>query len=519
MGFVEGVQREQLILFPQSLDDYIDQDNPVRFIDAFVDALDMVQLGFRHAVPQQTGRPPYDPRMMMKLYLYGYLNQARSSRKLARECRRNVEVMWLTRKLSPSFKTIADFRHQNGVPIRLVCRHFTLLCRQLDLFGRELVAIDGSKFKAVNNRQRNFTPKKLDRLIQRIDDNIQRYLDAMNANDAQEPDSPRPSAQQLEDKIAKLKQRRAKYARYQQQIEESDQTQISLTDPDSRSMPRSGAPGTEIAYNVQIAVDGKHSLIVHHDAVQDVTDQNQLASIAMGAKQVLQVDELDALGDRGYYDGQEVQACLNAGITPYIPKPETSANKKRGLFAKSDFRYHAQDDTYECPAGARLTFCFDATEKGREIRYYKTAACKDCLIRDQCTRNKDGRRITRWLHEHLLDEMELRVRTEPEKAKRRKAIAEHPFGTIKHSMNQGYFLTKGLPNVRTEISLSVLAYNIKRAINILGVESLVSALTRSGTSFSFRPLLIRGARKRISCLLSASGMLDPAQFPHALASC
>jgi len=508
MGFVEGVQREQLILFPQSLDEYIDQDNPVRFIDAFVDSLDMVALGFRYAIPEETGRPPYDPKMMMKLYLYGYLNQARSSRKLERACRRNVEVMWLTRKLTPSFKTIADFRRENGQPIRLVCRQFTLLCRELDLFGAELVAIDGSKFKAVNSRRRNFTPKKLQRLIERIDRKIQQYLDDMDVNDDDESDPPSLSAEQLEEKIAKLKERRAEYVDYQQQLEEADQTQISLTDPDSRSMVVSG--GTKVAYNVQIVVDDKHSLIVYHDVVQDVTDRHLLAYLALQAKEVLQAKKLDALADAGYYYGQQVKACLDADVTPYVPKPETSASKKRGLFAKSDFRYHPQDDTYQCPAGAHLTFRSQSTETGREIRYYRTPACKGCSIREQCTSSKDSRRITRWVHEHLLDEMERRMVIEEEKARRRKGIVEHPFGTIKHSMNQGHFLMKGLSNVRTEASLSVLAYNIKRVINILGVEKLVSAVMMSRNLFSFPSILVRIGWERILPLFSLSGMPAPA---------
>jgi transposase len=483
MRFVEGTPRHQLILFPQSLDEYIDPDNPVRFIDAFVETLDVEALGFEHAVPKETGRPPYDPRTLLKLYIYGYLNGIRSSRKLERECERNVEVMWLTGKLTPCFKTIAAFRSQSGDAIRQVCREFILLCREMDLFGGELVAIDGSKFKAVNSRERNFTRNKLKRLLKGLDEKIKRYLEAMDANDEQEADLPRPSAEALQEKIERLKERRQTYQAYQEELDETDQTQISLTDPDARAMPRSGAPGTEVAYNVQIAVDDKHHLIVHHDVVQDSTDRYQLGPMAKQAKEILQVEEIDAAADRGYYYEREIKACVDDGITPYVPKPKTSANKKRGLFTKYDFRYHAEDDTYECPAGARLTFRFETVENGRPTRYYATPSCKGCALRDRCTRNKRGRRITRGAHEDLLDQMERRMQAEKEKAKRRKAIVEHPFGTIKHSMDQGYFLTKGLANVRTEASLSVLAYNMKRAINILGMEKLIEA-ARSARALS-----------------------------------
>lgn len=476
MSFIQGVNRNQLVMFPQSLDEYIAEDNPVRFIDAFVDGLDLQALGFERAVPKETGRPPYDPACLLKLYIYGYLNRIRSSRCLEREVNRNVELMWLLNKLAPDFKTIADFRCRNREAIRRVCREFTGWCRELALFGGELVAIDGAKFKAVNNAQRNFSPGRLKRTLARTDERIDRYLEELDANDEEEDEFEKPTAEELREKIEILKKRRQEVEARQEEIAQSGQQQISLTDPDARSMPVGGGRRTQVAYNVQITVDAKHKLILDHEVTNSVTDQGQLSKMAIRAQQLLEAEHLEALADMGYYDGREVKACLAAGVTPYIPKPNTSANTGRGLFAKEDFRYDGDNDCYWCPGGETLTYRFQTTEQEREIRYYATRACKTCQLRSRCTRNKGGRRITRWVDESLLEEMERRVRAEPEKVKQRKCIVEHPFGTIKHSMDQGHFLMRGLPNVRSEMSLTVLAYNLKRVINILGVPNMVAAL-------------------------------------------
>jgi transposase len=476
MAFIQGVNRNQLVMFPESLDEYIAEDNPVRFIDAFVDSLDLQALGFEHAVPKETGRPPYHPGCLLKLYIYGYLNRIRSSRSLEREANRNVELMWLLGKLAPDFKTIADFRRRNREAIRSVCRQFTLWCRELELFGGELIAIDGAKFKAVNSPHKNFSRRRLKRSLTRIDEKIERYLEELDVNDEQEHDSHKPTAEELREKIEALKKRKQKVQALQDQIEQSGEKQVSLTDPDARSMPVGGGRRTQVGYNVQVSVDAKHKLILDHEVTNSVTDQGQLSTMAIRAQELLQVEHLEALADMGYYDGRQVKACLAAGVTPYIPKPNTSANTRLGLFAKRDFRYEAENDCYWCPAGEALSYRFQTTELGRDIRYYATSACKTCRLRPRCTRNKGGRRITRWVDECLLEEMQRRVRAKPEKVKRRKCIVEHPFGTIKHSMNQGHFLMRGLPNVRSEMSLTVLAYNIKRIINILGVQNMVAVL-------------------------------------------
>jgi transposase len=476
MNYVAGIPRQQLVLFPESLDEYIADDNPVRFIDAFVDSLELAAAGFAHTSLAETGRPPYDPRDLLKLYIYGYLNRVRSSRKLEQECQRNVEVMWLLRKLTPDHKTIADFRKDNRKAFKEVFKAFCVLCRELDLFGAELIAIDGSKFKAVNSSQRNFTQTKVKAYLQELEKRIEAYLKELDELDQVEaPDiPPQRSAEQLQAKIEQLRTRQVKYQGYLKRMEESGESQLSLTDPDSRSMPKS--PKAPVAYNVQTAVDNKHHLIVAQDVTKDVTDRDQLSRMALEAKEPLGVEHIKAVADMGYSHGKELKACLDAGIEPYVARPDTSANTKLGLFGKERFVYDPDTDTYRCPAGQTLTYRFDTVEKERHIRYYRTSACGQCALREKCTRNKEGRRITRWVDEHIIEETQQRVEAHPEIMQQRKELVEHPFGTLKHWWDQGHFLMKGLEKVRAEFSLSTLAYNIRRVLNILGVQRLIAAL-------------------------------------------
>lgn len=474
MPHLQGVSRETVILFPPSLDEYIAPENPVRFIDAFVDQLDLQALGFQRVVAAIEGRPAYHPADLLKLYIYGYLNRVRSSRWLERETQRNVEVMWLLKKLTPDHKTVADFRKDHPRALQRVCREFTQLCKELELFGGELVAIDGSKFLAVNSRQRNFSPAKLKRLLQDIDQKIAIYLSELDQYDQQEPHLQASTTEALRLKLDHLQVRRIRYQALQATLSQSGASQISLTDPDSRSML--AGRRTEVGYNVQMAVDARHKLIVDHEVTNEVTDQDLLSPMACRAKETLEVEQLAVVADQGYYDGQEVKACLDAGITPYIAKPHTSVNQQRGLYTKDDFIYDAARDVYRCPQGAELAFRFDTVELERHIRYYATPACRSCQARALCTSNKGGRRITRWVDEHLLEEMAQRVEAQPEIMKQRKEIVEHPFGTIKRAMNQGYFLLRRLVKVGGEMSLTVLAYNIRRVITILGVQRMIAAV-------------------------------------------
>jgi len=477
MGFVEGIHRHQMVMFPESLDEYIADDNPVRFVDAFIESLDLQALGFERSVPAETGRPPYNPGDLLKLYVYGYLNRTRSSRKLEEEAKRNVEVTWLLGKLAPDFKTIADFRRDNGEPIRAVYREFTLLCRSLGLYGGELVAIDGSKFKAVNCRERNFTKGKLKALRRQAEAKIERYLQELDENDAEETDSRKLTREELQEKIEWLKKHKGTYDELERQMEEGGESQISLTDPDARSMTLGSNRGTDVGYNVQISVDAKHKLIVDHEVTNECNDMNQLNSMAVRAKAVLDVDSLEVVADAGYYNSQEIKECTGQDIVPYIPQTNSSTNKKAGLYTKEDFRYDAEKDCYWCPAGEALRHSGGGTDKhGRKMRYYISARCKECAVKHKCTRDKRGRRIPRWEHEECLEELAERLRAEPEKVKQRKALVEHPFGTIKRSMDQGYFLTRRLCKVRAEMSLTMLAYNMKRVMGLLSIEELLTAL-------------------------------------------
>ena len=474
--FVEGVDRSQSTLFPESLEDWVDEENPVRVIDVFVDELELGELGFNRVEPRETGRPSYHPAVLLKLYVYGYLNRIQSSRRLEREAGRNVEVMWLTGRLTPDHKTIADFRKGNGPAIRQVCARFVELCRGLGLLTEVGVAIDGSKFKAVNNRDRNFTRAKMERRLAQIEESVARYLHQLDSADRQEP-SPALTTKttRLREKIARLRQEMDRLAALEARMREAPDLQVSLTDPDSRSMATSGRGSGVVGYNVQAAVDTKHHLIITHDVINVGSDRAQLARMARQAKATLQAESLEVVADRGYFNSEEILACEEAGITVTLPKPMTSNNRVRGRFVKADFRYVAAEDVYICPAGERLPYRFSSEEHGLTLRRYWTNACSSCAMKERCTTGLQ-RRVTRWEHEHLLEEVQRRLDEHPEKMRQRRETVEHPFGTIKARMGATHFLMKRLPNVATEMSLHVLAYNLTRVINILGTGPLMAAM-------------------------------------------
>jgi transposase len=473
MNHRTGLDRSQTLLFPERLEDYIAPENTVRFLDAFVAKQDLAGLGFTKARCADTGRPPYDPAMLLKLYLYGYLHRVRSSRLLEAECQRNVEVIWLTGKQSPDFKTIADFRKDNLKAIRALTRQFILLCRQLDLFGGQLLAIDGSKFAAVNARDQNFNADKLKDLIARADAHLAEYLAQLDTADAAEPASASLSKSELAAKIAVLQERQDWHKELLAQLD-AEQKQVSVTDPDTRKMPT--AHGTVVGYNAQLAVDAKHKLIAADDVTNEGTDLHQLADIALQAKANLEIKQAEVLADTGYYNAAEVSRCTEHGLTPFIPKADTSANTARGLYGKSQFTYDALKDVYVCPAGQELTYRFPTYELGREIKYYRTNRCKTCALKSRCTSNKGNRTITREANEHLMEAMAQRMQAQPEKFKLRKTLAEHPFGTIKRWFGYTHFLLKGLPKVQGEWSLTTLAYNLKRVLNLVSFEKLMAAV-------------------------------------------
>jgi transposase len=471
--FVEGENRTQVALLPDCLDDYVAEDNPVRAVDAFVEELDLRQLGFGGADPAATGRPAYHAAVLLKIYIYGYLNRVPSSRRLERESQRNVELMWLTGRLAPDFKTVADFRRDNGAAIQKVCREFVELSRQIGLFGEAIVAVDGSKFKAVNNRDKNFTPHKLKARMQQLDESIARYLNDLERADREPASVPAARVTHLQEKIATVKQQARRLRRIEKQLQEAPDQQVSLTDPDSRSMATSGRGTGIVGYNVQAAVDARHHMIVAHEVTNVGHDRAQLTAISKLARDAIGAEKLTVLADRGYFDGEEILQCAEEGINTLVPKPITSNSRADGRFDKRDFIYIAKRDEYRCPAGERAIWRMTTVENGRKMHRYWPSACPRCPIKSQCTPS-DYRRIARWEHEQVLDDMQHRLDRLPQAPRIRRQTVEHPFGTLKAWMGSTHFLTKTLPKVRTEMSLQVLAYNLKRALNIFGTPLLVA---------------------------------------------
>ena len=484
-GFVEGRDRSQSTLFPARLDEYVGEDNPVRAVDIFVDGLDLRKLGFGDVQPLATGRPGYHPATMLKIYIYGYLNRVQSSRRLERECQRNIELIWLTGQLAPDFKTIADFRKDNSKAIRETCRAFVALCGKLNLLAEASVAIDGSKFKAVNARDKNFTEAKMKRRLERVDESIARYLSQLETADRHVRAGaegwgdavPPEKITRLNDKVAKLKEEIVRLNVLNEQMIASKDKQVSLTDPDARSMATSGKDTGIVGYNVQSAVDTTHHLIVAHEVTNVGTDRSALADTAELARVAMGADKLAVVADRGYYTGEEILACELSGITVTLPKPQTSGAKFEGRFGKQDFVYVAADDVYRCPAGQRLTLRYESVDRGKMIRRYWAAAsvCGACPLKAKCTPSTE-RRIGRWKHEAVLEKVQDRLDRNPDAMRVRRSTVEHPFGTIKAWMGATHFLCRTLPKVAAEMALCVLAYNMKRVMKILGVAGLMKAM-------------------------------------------
>ena len=474
MTHLAGLERDQLLLLPEAVDDYVGSDNPVRFIDAFVDGLDLTAAGFLRVEAKAMGRPGYAPGDLLKLYIYGYLNRVRSSRRLETECHRNIEVLWLLRTLKPDFKTIADFRRDNRAAFRAVFRQFVLLCRRLDLYGRELLAVDGTRIKAVNNKDRNFTRSSLREFIRRADEWLEDYLKRLDEGDVEDGATGGGArTKNLAEKIAALNEKRGRYQAMLAQLDRTGEDQISLTDPDSRAMAAHTKVG--VGYNVQVAVDAKNKLIVEQAVTNQVVDMGLLTETSEPAREILGVETIDVVADRGYFKIEDIEACEQAGCVPHVAKPQRGSSVREGLFRKDEFRYDAGLDAYVCPAGKLLT----PIRRGRmrdleRTDYGNPKACRACQLRARCT--NDARSVFRLENEDVLDRMAERLKARPAILDRRREVVEHPFGSIKQWMYQGAFLMRGLANVRAEFSLTALAYNLRRALNILGVEAMTAAV-------------------------------------------
>ncbi|WP_446808087.1 IS1182 family transposase [Methylomonas sp. 2BW1-5-20] len=474
--FIQSTDRNQITLFPEQLEDYVAEDNPVRVVDVFVEQLDLDKLGFKGVTPLKTGRPAYHPAILLKLYIYGYLNRIQSSRRLERESQRNLELIWLLERLTPDFKTIANFRKDNGTAIRKVCSQFVALCRKLNLLTEATVAIDGSKFKAVNNRDNNFTTNKIKRRREQIEASIERYLSALETADRQEQaDFTEAKIQRLQEKIAMLKQQMTRLESIETELEKTPDKQISLTDPDARSMATSGRGTGIVGYNVQTAVDTENHIIVAHEVTNVGHDRSQLANMAEQAKTAMGASDLNVVADRGYFSGEEIRKCHEAGITAFVPKCLTSGAKAAGRFDKADFIYHAESNEYRCPAGQRLIWRYSTVDHEMTVNRYWSSSCKECELKAKCTTG-DQRRITRWEHEEILEAMQTRLDKVPDSMRIRRQTVEHPFGTLKAWMGSTHFLTKTLDRISTEMSLHVLAYNLKRVMNLMETTTLMEAM-------------------------------------------
>ena len=474
--FVEGTDRGQATLFPECLADWIDENNTVRVIDVFVDELDLADLGFDGVAPEMTGRPSYHPSVLLKLYIYGYLNRVQSSRRLEREAGRNVEVMWLTGRLVPDHKTIADFRKDSGPAIKQVCVQFVELCRLMGLLTTASVRdrrqqVQGGQYprQELHARQGGAAPRRIGEKCSAVSCAARHCRPAGAIGRAGDEDGA------FEGEAGKAESEMRRLAAMERLMLASPDQQISLTDPDSRSMATSGRGSGVVGYNVQVAVDTKHHLIVTHEVTNDGSDRAQLANIACRAKEVLGVDALEAVADRGYYSGEEILGCHEAGITVTLPKPMTSGIEAKGRFGKQDFVYLSEEDVYRCPAGEKLKYHYTNEENGQKLRRYWTNACRNCAIRRRCTTGKE-RRIARWEHEDVLEAVQQRLDRNPNAMRQRRETAEHPFGTLKMRMGATHFLMKRLPKVATEMALHVLAYNLTRVMNIMGIQPLMAAI-------------------------------------------
>ena len=480
MGYIEGEDRNQIILFPESIDEYVSDNNSIRIIDEYIKQLNLESLHFKRATTPLMGRPPYHPRDMLKLYLYGYLNRIRSSRRLEQEAIRNLEVIWLIRKLKPDFKTIADFRKDNKQALKKVFRDFTKLCDEWELFGKELIAIDGSKFRACNSKKNNYNLKKLDRHLKHLDEKIEGYLKELDDHDQIESPDRQPDAREITERIQQLKDRKEKYQQYRRKLKQSGENEISTTDPDSRLMVNNNH--VEVSYNVQTTVDAKHKLIADFKVTQKPNDLGQLAPMALRARRLFGNKTFEVLADKGYYQAKDLEKCSKKGITLYVTKQTHANTTKDQAFYSDQFKYDKSKNVYLCPAGKELHYHRIRKKDGKIIgyEYRNDEACKDCKFKARCTRAQKGRSIFRHVKQDLLDRIDTQTKRNFKKYKLRQMIVEHPFGTIKRGWGAYYFLTRRKVSVSAEISLSFLAYNLKRVINILGTEEILRRLRQRG---------------------------------------
>lgn len=487
MRYIQGINRKSKTSLAQCVDDYISEDNSVRVIDIFVEALDTVKLGFKNAVPSDAGRLGYNPKDIIKLYLYGYLNSTTASRKLEAETKKNLEVIWLMKNLKPDHKVISDFRKDNKEALQNVFREFIALCKKWDLFGKELIAVDGSKFRASNSKKSNFSKKSIIRKIKYIDEKIEKYISEIDENDALDEATEKTTEEEIMQKVNQLKARKKLYEGYRQKMEEEGSQEISLVDSESRLMAVNNN-GVDICYNVQTVVDSKHCLIVDCNVINNPTDHGQLSKMSIRAKKIFQVEKLDVLADKGYYNVDDLKICEEEKITAYVSKQVFSNSTGEREFYPDRFKYDKEKNVYVCPTGQEL-YCIRRKvidENTKVLKYKNFNACKDCCSKTKCTNSAKGRVVTRDIDQDFLDIVDTRTKANKELYKQRQMIVEHPFGTVKRGWGLYYFITRGLNSVKTETSLTFLAYNFKRVMNIVGAKEMIRRLISHLKSIDLR---------------------------------
>lgn len=473
MGYIEGkINRDQISFIPMSFDEIIGEDNPVRAVDAFVEMLDANALHCKYSKPKSTGRRPYNPKDMLKLYVYGYFYGIRTSRKLERECTRNIEIMWLINRLTPDFKTISDFRKDNKSVVISIFKEFSLFCNELNLIGKEMVAIDGSKFRACNSRRKNFTKRKVEKMLEHYEQSANKYLELLDNSDDSDTDNVKIDTTKIEEKLQNAKKRIEELRLLEKEVQEKGE--VSVTDPDARHMSVSNN-GTDIAHNVQTVVDSKYHLVVALDVTGNAADNGQLYPMGEQAKKELSVDKITVIADKGYYNGEDLKKCEENGITAIVSKQKFGNRTGNEDFAKDKFIYEREKDVYICPMGQILTRKSGDTAKRKQ---YGCAACNECPNRSSCTTNAKGRRISLTEYQEYYDRADKLFTENLEIYKQRQMIVEHPFGTVKRSLGYTYFLLRGHEKVKCESYMHFFIYNFKRVINIMGITPLISAIKK-----------------------------------------
>ena len=483
MGYIAGLDRNQTAIV--TLDQYVDENNLCRVIDAFVNSLDLKELGFKYSVFKDTGRPPFDPADMMKLYIYGNQFRIRSSRRLEAETLRNVEVMWLLNGLTPDDKTISNFRMDNRKAIKEVFKTFNKLCLALGLFGKETIAIDGSKIKANNSRKHHFTQKDTEKMLSKLDKKVAEYLEELDRNDEAEDGDPHPDREAIEAALEKLKGRKSELETILAKIKENGGKPVCTVDEDAALMKQGGGKGYDVCYNVQTSVDDKNGLMVDFKVTNHANDLGELSGMVEQSEEVLGVEKINVLADTGYSKGVEIDASEKAGATCYIPKPKPAHQPENEEFNRENFKYDAESNTYTCPAGNIMpeVRTREQTQERDGFKVYANReACKNCPVKDQCTKSKTLREIERSPYQQNVDRADQNAKENPSLYQRRMELSEHPFGVVKRIWGFGQFLCRGNEMVTGEIAMAFLAFNLRRAVNLIGVKKLVEAINNAASS-------------------------------------